>query len=112
LVASLPKTQGNQSTINDASSYLKWMQASGYGAPDIIGSGVVGWAGAEELVAAVRGAGSTDEHEVQNALQHQKMDAIGIAWARTQDDYAKINQIRDATMIVKPDGSQQVFQAG
>ncbi|HZV51823.1 MAG TPA: ABC transporter substrate-binding protein [Candidatus Dormibacteraeota bacterium] len=112
LVASLPDTPENRSTIQDAKAYLAAMKASGYTSPDEINSALIGWAASEELTQAIRTARSTAETAVRNALQHQKLDTVGIFWSRTPQDYAHITRVQDVMAVVAPDGNLQVYQAG
>lgn len=112
LASNLPDTPANRPTITDANNYLAAMRAAGYSSPDQVASGTVGWAAAEELATAIKTAGSTSQTAVRNALQHQKLDTVGTFWNRTPSNYLSYTKVQDAMVIVNPDGSQQVYNAG
>jgi branched-chain amino acid transport system substrate-binding protein len=112
LASSLPDTPANRATIQDVNNYVEAMKSAGFSAPDQISSGTIGWAVGSELVQAVKAAGSVSETKVRDALRHQRMNTVGISWDRTPSDYANITNVEDVTMIVAPNGAQQVFAAG
>jgi branched-chain amino acid transport system substrate-binding protein len=112
LAAALPNNANNKSTLADVNSYLDGMRAAGFSSADQLGSGTIGWTAGEELVNAIKTAKSTSENAVRDALRHQNFNSMGVYWARTPQDYARITKVKDAMMIVTASGQQQVISAG
>jgi branched-chain amino acid transport system substrate-binding protein len=109
LLADLPNNAANAPTISDAKAYVKAMNAAGLGSPDKIDASSEGWNTAEELNQAIKTAGSTSESAVKAALQHQKIDVLGIHFARTPQNYGAITTVQTSMETVTPSGGLKLF---
>ena len=110
LAGALPNNPANAPTVSDVNNYVAAMKAAGLGAPNVLLNGLEGWDTSEELAAAIKAAGgSTSEAKVQGALQHQRLDTLGIQWVRTPSNYGAISAYQSVMDTVAPDGSLQVI---
>jgi branched-chain amino acid transport system substrate-binding protein len=109
LLADLPNNAANAPTIADAKAYVKAMDAAGLGSADKIDAGSEGWDTAEELNQAIKTAGSTSESAVKSALQHQKIDVLGIHFARTPQNYGAITTVQTSLETVTSSGGLKLF---
>jgi ABC-type branched-subunit amino acid transport system substrate-binding protein len=109
-LAQLPKTPANAATLADVNNYIKWMKAAGYGNPDILDNADYGgWNSGEELNEAITTAHSISTSAVLNALDHQKIDALGVHFARTPANHGLITEDQSSMVVVGPSGALKIF---
>jgi branched-chain amino acid transport system substrate-binding protein len=108
-LADLPKTAANAATIADTNAYVKAMKAAGMGNVNKLDEAQEGWCTAEELDQAIKTAGSTSESAVRTALEHQKIDALGIHFDRTPQNYGAITSVQSSMETVTPSGGLKLF---
>jgi ABC-type branched-subunit amino acid transport system substrate-binding protein len=108
-LADLPNNAANAATITDAKNYISAMQAAGLGSANDIDSSSEGWDTAEELDQAITTAHSTSESAVKDALEHQKIDVLGIHFARTPQNYGAITSVQTSMQTVTSSGGLKLF---
>jgi ABC-type branched-subunit amino acid transport system substrate-binding protein len=91
-------------TAASLKTYLAGMKSGGYTDPEVVAGGAAGWDGGVEMAWAINKAGSLDETADMHALQHLKMNALGVEWDRTPQNYENYSQYYAATLVIQPDG--------
>lgn len=109
LLNSLPNTAANRKTIATIKTYETGLKAAGYGTPDDIESDLTGWESAAVLANAIEKAKSTSADAVRDALEHQHFSDVGITWARTPSNYARLAQVQQALLTWGTDGKLHLF---
>jgi branched-chain amino acid transport system substrate-binding protein len=108
-LANLPNTPANAATIADTNNYLTAMKAAGLGAENTIDEAQEGWCTAEELDDAIKTAGSISEDAVKTALEHQKIDVLGIHFARTPANHGAITSVQSSMETVTSAGGLKLL---
>jgi branched-chain amino acid transport system substrate-binding protein len=110
VLANLPHTAANAATLADMQKYVTAMKAAGLGSPDDINAASDGWQASESLAAAIKAAGgSIKTADVINALEHQKLDTVGVQWDRTAANHGGITSVESAMDVMQPNGQTKVF---
>ncbi|MBO0730957.1 MAG: hypothetical protein J2P57_17005, partial [Acidimicrobiaceae bacterium] len=71
--------------------------------------GSASWEAAEELTAAVKKAKSTSEGAVKSALEHQKLETLGISWDRTPANHTAMTSVVDVMATWGANGQLQLY---
>lgn len=104
LLANMPDTPANKTTIADLKNFVKSMTAAGYGTVEDLSDGAPGWQAAEELDNAITRANSVSPAAVQKALQTQQLDTLGVVWARTPQNYGAIKSVATGVDTIGANG--------
>jgi branched-chain amino acid transport system substrate-binding protein len=107
LLANMPDTPANKTTIADLKNFVKSMTAAGYGTVEDLSDGAPGWQAAEELDNAITRAHSVSPADVQKALQTQQLDTLGVVWARTPQNYGAIKSVATGVDTIGASGKPQ-----
>jgi ABC-type branched-subunit amino acid transport system substrate-binding protein len=84
--------------------YLAGMKSGGYTNAEVVAGGAAGWDGGIEMDWAINKAGSLDETADMHALQNLKMNALGVEWDRTPQNYENYSEYYAATLVIQPNG--------
>lgn len=105
----LPKTSANAQTRAEVKTYVADMKAAGDGSANDLAVGGPGWGIAMELANAIQTAGSTSTSKVYAALQHQKLNVLGIHFVRTPSNHGAITSVQTAMDTIASNGAPTVF---
>jgi hypothetical protein len=64
---------------------------------------------AAELTAAIKKANSTTEAAVKAALEHQKLETLGISWDRTPANHTGMTSVVDVMATWGANGQLQLY---
>lgn len=113
LLSALPDTPANRPIISQIKTYEAAVKAAGYGTSQDLDNLAPAWVEGQELTAAIKTAGSTNESAVKQALEHQKVETLDTFWDRTPGNYSGLSKVVDLTQTWNSSGQTvPVGQAG
>jgi branched-chain amino acid transport system substrate-binding protein len=110
LLKALPNTAANRPILSQLRTYEAAVTAAGYGTAQDLDNLAPAWVEGQELTAAIKKAGSTDESKVKQALEHQNVETLDTFWNRSPSNYSGLKEVVDLTQTWNSSG--QVVPVG
>lgn len=104
LLKALPNTAANRPILAQIRTYESAVSAAGYGSAQDLDNLAPAWVEGQELTAAIKTAGSTDESKVKQALEHQKTETLDTFWNRSPSNYSGLKEVVDLTQTWNSSG--------